>query len=128
MIWMISRAKNIYANFLVPRHTYVESKKSELLLQEEVVAWSFLRGILHGVGLVDSWPEVVGVATEGDLQRLEEAVHSAEQRRRRARARLNGGLTVEDDHVIGEIGCHDEIVLNDEGGLLGVEDVALDDL
>ena len=31
-------------------------------------------------------------------------------------------------YPVGEIGCHDEVVLDDEAGLLGVQDEPLDDL
>ena len=33
----------------------------------------------------------------------------------------DSGFTLEDNDTIGEIGGHDEIVLDDEGGLLRVE-------
>jgi hypothetical protein len=36
-------------------------------------------------------------------------------------------LAVEDDDAVSEIGGHDEIVLDDEGRLLGVHDEPLDD-
>lgn len=36
-------------------------------------------------------------------------------------------LAVVDDHLVGEVGRHDEVVLDDEGSLLVVEDEALDD-
>ena len=41
---------------------------------------------------------------------------------------LDGGPPLVDDYAVGEVGCHDEVVLDDEGGLLGVHDVALDHL
>ena len=40
----------------------------------------------------------------------------------------DGGLTLEHDDTVGEVGGHDEVVLDDEGGLLCVQDEALDDL
>lgn len=40
----------------------------------------------------------------------------------------DGGDTLKDDHTVSHVGGHDEIVLNNEGGLLGVEDEPLDDL
>ena len=37
---------------------------------------------------------------------------------------MNGGLTLEDDDAVGEVSSHDEIVLDNEGGLLRVENEA----
>ena len=37
---------------------------------------------------------------------------------------LNGGLTLEHDDTVGEVGGHDEVVLDDEGRLFRVEDEA----
>ena len=32
------------------------------------------------------------------------------------------GIAAEDDDTVGEVGGHDEVVLDDEGGLLSVQD------
>ena len=40
----------------------------------------------------------------------------------------DGGLTLKDDDAVGEVGGHDEVVLDDERRLLRVQDKALDDL
>jgi hypothetical protein len=37
-------------------------------------------------------------------------------------------LTLEDNDPVGEVGCHDEIVLDDERSLLRVQDETLDNL
>ena len=77
--------------------------------------------------LVDTRAVGAGVAAEGNVKSLEELVAAGEQRLGRLRARVDRGLTVEDDDAVGKVGGHDEIVLDDEGGLLGVHDEALDD-
>lgn len=41
--------------------------------------------------------------------------------------RVDTRLTIEDDDTVGEIGSHDEIVLDDESRLLSVHDESLDD-
>ena len=73
-------------------------------------------------------PEVVGVPPECDFELLEELVHPREQRLRRAGLGGDGGGALEHDHAVREVRGHDEVVLNDEPGLLGVEDEALDHL
>lgn len=40
---------------------------------------------------------------------------------------VDTGLAVEDNDTVGKVGGHDEIVLDDEGSLLGVHDETLDD-
>jgi len=79
------------------------------------------------VQLVDAGAVVGGVATERDVQVLEEGVATREQRLGLVGVGVDARLAVEDDDAVGEIGGHDEIVLDDEGGLLGVHDEALDD-
>lgn len=39
----------------------------------------------------------------------------------------NGGFTLENNNTVGQVGCHDEIVLNDKRRLLGVEDESFHD-
>ena len=40
---------------------------------------------------------------------------------------FDGRLTVEDNHTISQISCHDEVVLHDESSLLRMHDEAFDD-
>ena len=47
-------------------------------VDEEVVPTGFLLGVLHRVELVDARAVVEGVASECDLQRLEELVDAGE--------------------------------------------------
>lgn len=42
----------------------------------------------------------------------------------RIRFCIYSGGSLEDDDAVGEVCCHDEIVLNDEGGLFGMKDEA----
>lgn len=80
---------------------------------------------LNRVRLVDAGPEVVRVPSECDLQQFQEAVHSVQQRLGRVRGGVHGRFTLEHDDPVGQIGCHDEIVLHHEAGLLGVEDISV---
>ena len=41
---------------------------------------------------------------------------------------IDGGLAFEHDDTVGEVSGHDEVVLDDEGSLLCVQDETLDDL
>ncbi len=41
---------------------------------------------------------------------------------------VNRGLSFVDDDAVGQVGGHDEIVLHHECGLLGMQNVSLDDL
>lgn len=84
--------------------------------------------VLDGVELVDAGTEVCGVTTEGDAEVLEEAVHAGKEGLGGAGGAVAGRGAFEDDDAIGQVGGHDEVVLDDEGGLFGVEDEALDDL
>ena len=77
--------------------------------------------------LVDTRAVGAGVAAEGNIKGFEELVAASEQRLGCLRTRVDRGLTVEDDDAVGKVGGHDEIVLDDEGGLLGVHDETLDD-
>jgi hypothetical protein len=40
----------------------------------------------------------------------------------------DGRRAFKDDHTIGKVSCHDEVVLDDKGRFLGVENEALDHL
>lgn len=92
-----------------------------------VVAVRLLLLVKLGVELVDTWTVRVGVTSEGDIQALQELVASGEQRLWLLSTRLDGWLTVKDNDTVGKVGGHDEIVLDDEGGLLRVHDETLDD-
>mmetsp|Transcript_42404 Transcript_42404/g.99326 ORF Transcript_42404/g.99326 Transcript_42404/m.99326 type:complete len:433 (-) Transcript_42404:835-2133(-) len=99
-----------------------------LLVHEEEVARRLLLDVFHRIELVDARPVVLGVAAVRDLEGPEELVHAGEQRlRRRGRARDRRHAFVDDD-AVGEVGGHDEVVLDDEGRLLRVHDEALDHL
>ena len=79
------------------------------------------------VVLVDAGAVVSRIATEGNVEVLQEGVAAGQERLGLVGMRVDTGLAVEDDDSVGEIGGHDEIVLDDEGGLLGVHDESLDD-
>ncbi len=50
-----------------------------LILQIEEVSGQLLLLVLDGIHLVDAGAEVGGVATEGDVQLLQEGVHAGDQ-------------------------------------------------
>jgi len=77
--------------------------------------------------LVDSGSVGVGIATEGDVEVLQEFVATSEEGFRRIGTSVNGWLAIKDNDAVGEVRGHDEIVLDNKGSLLGVHDEALDD-
>lgn len=97
-----------------PGETYVVAAELLLLIELRLV-------------LVDTRAEVGGVATERDVEILQEGVAASEQGFGLVGVGANAGLAVEDNDTIGEVGGHDEVVLDDESSLLGVHDEALDD-
>lgn len=100
--------------------------QSSRILQEEVVPAHLLLLVHLRLVLVDSRSVAVRVTAEGDVEVLEELVAAGEERLGGVGAGVDGGLAVEDDDAVGEVGRHDEVVLDDEGGLLAVHDEALD--
>ena len=92
-----------------------------------VVAGGLLDLILLRLVLIDTRTEVVRVSPERDVQHLQEGVHTGDQALRLGAVGLDGGCSTEDDNLISQVGCHDEIVLNDEGCTLGIHDPALHD-
>ena len=92
-----------------------------------VVAAHLLVLIELGALLVDTGAVVGGITAESDVQVLEEAVATGEERFRLVGVGINTRLTVEDNDTVCKVGGHDEIVLDDESGLLGVHDEPLDD-
>ena len=100
---------------------------STIILQEEIVSAQLLLLVKLGLVLVDTGTVRIGIATEGDVQVLQEAVAASKQGFRLVGTGLDGWLTIKDDNTVCEVRGHDEIVLDDKGGLLGVHDEALDD-
>lgn len=78
-----------------------------------------------GVLLVDTRSKVGRIASEGDIKVLQEGVAACKERLGGIGVSINTRLAVKDNDTIGKIGGHDEIVLNDEGSLLGVHDESL---
>lgn len=97
------------------------------VLEEEVVAVQLLLLVELRLVLIDTGAVVDGVTAEGDVQVLEEGVAARQEGLRRVGMGVDTRLSVEDDDTVGEVGGHDEIVFDDECGLLGVHDEALDD-
>ena len=98
------------------------------VLDEEVHAGLLLLAVLDRVLFVDAGPEVCGVAAEGDVDAAEEGVGALDEGHGGAGGAVDAGLALVDDDAVGEVGGHDEVVLDDKGGALAVEDEALDDL
>ena len=84
--------------------------------------------VFKSLVIVGHIPVVVRISSEGDLELFQELVHSGEEGLRRAGRGLDGGLALEDDDAVGQVGGHDEVVLHDESGLFSVQDEALDHL
>eukprot|EP00966_Prymnesium_polylepis_P043599 1011045-Prymnesium_polylepis.1 len=95
---------------------------------EEVVAAGLLRGVEGGAELVDARPMVLRVAAEGDVERLEEAVHARLHGLGRGGGAGDGRGSLVDHDAIGEVCGHQEVVLNTKGPLARPRDEALDDL
>lgn len=77
--------------------------------------------------LVDTRAEVGRIATEGDVKVLEELVAAGQERLGLVGVGIDTRLAIEDNDAVGKVSGHDEIVLDNEGGLLGVHDETLDD-
>ncbi len=99
----------------------------KLLRVTYVVAVKLLLLIKLRVQLVDTWAVVGWITTEGNIKVLQELVAATEEGLWSAGVRVNTWLTVENNDTVSQVGGHDEIVLNDEGSLLGVHDESLDD-
>ena len=67
----------------------------------------------------------------GTVSEMRRDEGTGDEERRSEYLRGGGGgycrLALEHDNPVGKIGGHDEVVLNDEGRLLGVEDKPLDE-
>lgn len=83
----------------------------------------FLVRVLDRVQLVDAWPEIVRIATECDAKQFQESVHAVEQRLRRIGDGVHRRRALEHDDPVGQVGGHDEIVLDHEARFLGVQNV-----
>jgi len=92
-----------------------------------VVSAGLLLPVQLRVELVDAWAIVGRVAAEGDIEVLQELVAARKQALGLVRAGVDAGLAVEDDDAVGQVRCHDEVVLDDESRLLGVHDETFDD-
>ena len=92
-----------------------------------IVAVQLLLLVKLRVQLVDARAVVGGVTAERDVQVLQERVAARKEGLRLVGMGIDTRLAVEDDDTVGEIGGHDEIVLDDEGRLLGVHDEPLND-
>lgn len=86
------------------------------------MARSLLLDVFHGLGFVDSGPIVVGISAKSDSQQGQEFVHSDEKTLGSVGQRVDRRCPLEDDDSVGQICRHDEIVLDDEACLLGVQD------
>lgn len=92
-----------------------------------VVAVQLLLLVQLRVHLVDTWTEVGWVTTESNVEVLQELVAASKEGLWCVSTRLNTWLTIKDNDTVSKVSGHDEIVLDNEGGLLGVHDETLDD-
>lgn len=106
----------------------MQTSTPPLLIQKEKVSRRLLLRVFDRVELVDPGPEIGRIAPKRNLQLLQKGVHAAEERLGRVRRALHARLAVVDDDSVGEVGRHDKVVLDNKGGLFGVDDEALDHL
>jgi len=78
--------------------------------------------------LVDSWPEVSWVSTESNIHHLQELIHTTDHALWGCAHWLLGWDTLETYNLVGEICCHDEVMLHDESGFLTGKDPSLHNL
>ena len=79
-----------------------------LVLQEEVLAGVLLLRVLDRVHLVDARPEIVGIPSERNFQRLQELVHPAQKGLRRVCLGGDRWSTLEHDHSAKKKGKNEE--------------------
>lgn len=122
-------------------HEELDRKRSKTISRENSRAWvgNFRRQGTYEVAatllllielrtvLVDAGAVIAGIATESDVEVLEESVAASQQRFGLVGMGVDTGLAVKDNDSVGKVGGHDEIVLDNEGRLLSVHDEALDD-
>lgn len=89
-----------------------------VVLHAEVVPALFLLFVLLGVEFVDTGAPVRRVSPEGDLQQLQEFVHTLDHRLRRGGRAIHAGSALVNNNPICQIRRHDEIVLHDKRSLL----------
>lgn len=83
-----------------------------------IVATHLLVLVHLTVKLVNPGPVAVRVATESDIEVLQELVTAGQQRLGLVSFGIERWHTVEDNDTVCEVGCHDEIVFDNKGGLL----------
>ena len=76
--------------------------------------------------LVDTGAVVDGVTAEGDVEVLQESVAASEKRLGLIGVSIDTWLAVKDNDTVGKVSGHDEVVLDNESGSLGVHDETLD--
>mmetsp|Transcript_27806 Transcript_27806/g.65275 ORF Transcript_27806/g.65275 Transcript_27806/m.65275 type:complete len:213 (-) Transcript_27806:1461-2099(-) len=99
-----------------------------VLIIEKVCARPFLFHVLLRALLVDSRSEVDRISSECNLKTLQELVHTRKQALWRGSRGFDAGLPGVHHNAIGEVCCHDEVVLDHKGSLLAVHDESLNDL
>lgn len=83
--------------------------------------------IQNGVELVDPRTEVSRISSECDAQHIQELVHTVHQTLGSVRYTLNARLALVDDDLVGQVGRHDEVVLDHKGSFLVVQNKPLED-
>jgi hypothetical protein len=82
--------------------------------------------IQNRVELINPGSVVRRISSEGNAQHVQELVHSVNQSLRRVGPALEAWLSLVDNNLIGKVGGHDEVVLDNKGSLLIVEDESLE--
>lgn len=99
-----------------------------LIIEKEVVAFGLLFLILARVLLVNTRAEINWVTSESNVHQLKEFVHSRDHAFRGSARGFFGWDAIEQNDLVGHVGSHNEIVLNNEGSTLGRHNPSLHDL
>lgn len=97
-------------------------KYKSSLFKTEIVSWRFLFLVKNRVELIDSGSEVSYVSSECDFEHAQELIHTFQKALWRVGHTLDSWFSFINYDLIGQISWHDEIVLNNEGALLVVQD------
>ena len=96
-------------------------------ISTEVISALFLFTVEGRIQFIDSRSVVGRVSSEGDIHKGQEFIHSIDQILWSVSHTIRSRGSFINNDLIGEISCHDEIMLHDEGCLFGIQDISFDD-
>ena len=98
-----------------------------LILEEEVLSVRLLLLVFNTVVLVNAWTQISRVTTHADIEHRKERVHTGQQRLGRPSVCLDRWLAFVHNHPVSKIRGHNNVVLNNHGCLLRVQNETLND-